>query len=150
MLIADETDSVESLIAQLQESISNKKSDSNKEEEENLELKISKLIDQCYFSKNFYKLPLETVLSILSRIDFSDVDGNIQVFKEIISNSVESYNKQSILLLTTLRCAECPYTVDECIDILKQFNNSELCYKLCNLYEQEKSLSPNYQIEIDK
>ena len=151
------TDSIDSLLNELVESIQNKeKSNLISEYEKKLSEKISDLAE----NSQFYKLPTANILSIINQVDFSKIKDSANLIQKLIKNmSNELFLQQSkaeesstnakqsyeseILLLKAIRCENCDFSLDDCLHIL-------LTIKDCEIFEKTVHLIRELQQNMEK
>ena len=99
--------------------------------------------------KTFYSLPLEIILDVISKVDFSSFECDASLLKTIVKNTVSSYPniKETLFLLHFIKANCIPLTLNECVSILSLFKNSELCMKLGELYNEVDS--PSLEVDYD-
>ena len=86
--------------------------------------------------KTFYSLPLEIILDVISKVNFSSFHCDASFVKTIVKNTVAAHpnEKETLFLLHFIKTNFIPLTFNDCINILSLFNNSELLMKLGKLY----------------
>ena len=98
-------------------------SDSEDENQMDLEKTISENFEVFSSSQNLISsLPIDRILLIVSKVDFSTFKNNYQVLSNLIKNSVFAYKEQSILLLDKIKCLQISLSLDECIQLLGLFS----------------------------
>ena len=99
--------------------------------------------------KTFYSLPLEIVLEVISKVDFSSFDCDVSLLKTIVKHTVTAHpeEKETLFLLHLIKTHFFPLTLNDCVKILSFFSNSELCIKLGELYNEMNS--PSLEVDYD-
>ena len=151
------SESVDSLIKSLQESIG----DSEKEKlVSEYETKLSQKIDEISENSQFYKLPTANILSVVSRADFSKSKNCSIVIQNLVKNmSNECFSQQNgaeenessgklsvgseILLLKAVKCEKCDLSLDDCLQILSTVKD-------CDLFEKTVQLIKDLQNNMEK
>ena len=148
--------SVNDLIEEIKENGQNRK-----EFIESKENEILKKIDQIgeLKTKNFFKLPIKNIFSIISKYDFClQGDDQFSFLNFIISNIHEEHSKEDeiLFLLKHIHFSSSKnqneyLNIGEIIDLLKLFKNVDLFQQLSTKYhENEQLLSIDYSHEMKK
>ena len=102
--------------------------------------------------KTFYSLPLELIFDVISKVDFSSFECDASLLKTIVKNTVSSYPniKETLYLLHFIKANCIPLTLNDCVGVLSLFDNSELCIRLGELYDEidSPSLEVDYDIKL--
>ena len=99
--------------------------------------------------KTFYSLPLEIILDVISKVDFSSFQCDASLLKTIVQNTITAHpnEKETLFLLHFLKTNSIPLKLNDCVSILSLFKNSELCMKLGELYAEIDS--PSLEVDYD-
>ena len=117
------------------------------------EEKLSRNFENLSNSESFFDLPINNILSIISKVNFSDIETNLPKLIEIIKKTISSHkNEKETLFL--LDCIKVPndaqsFSFNDCISIFQSFTNNNLCVTLGKLYaveEQQPILDYEYQL----
>ena len=143
-------ENISNLLNKLKEKLSNISVEFDIDE---LEQKLASLFSFLYKNADFYKLPFQNVLSIISKTDFTSMGNTANVIISLINSIKDNYsNEDSILLLNSIKCKNnSSFTIDSCIDILKSFPSSQLLSLICHVFDNNKRISiQNYENQIQK
>ena len=120
------------------------------------EIELSKNIEELSNNENFFNLPLKSILSIISKVDFSKFPDNIKI-KEIIQNIIinlidKHFNeKETILILQNLNIETIPFSYEEIFSILELITNCPVLVNFCNFYKDQIILPfKDYEYEIQQ
>ena len=107
-----------------------------------LELNISKQIEQTVNCKEFFNLPIENILNIVEKVDLTDIDDSIEFLKTFITKTVEKHSneRETLSLLFSLKTQSLNLSFEEIIEIIQLFKNSSLCRQLGNAYTYNSQL----------
>ena len=109
--------------------------------------------EQLPETPSFFQLPLQVILEVISQKDLSEIEENVSLILNIITNTIKSHNEEkgTILLLEALQTRNCNFSIEECISILSCFKDCDILNKFNNLYQEKLSL-PNidYDFELQK
>ena len=125
---------VEKLLQQLEEEIRN---ENRSEVIETCEVQLSQKIEELSNFENFFNLPLNNIFSVISKVDFNEIEENDKI-KEIIQNIIQNLNnshpeeKETILVLQNLNIATNSLSYEEIIPLLGLFTNCPILINLCN------------------
>ena len=142
----------ESLISKLKDLVSNSDSD-NQEEVEKLENKISNSIQFCIEKNSFFELPLKNIFSIISHTDLSELPDIPAFVSDVVKKTLQCHKTESgtICILESFQIADFTFTIDECVNIIKEFTKCDICVKLGNLYaESLNDVERDYDYELAK
>ena len=112
---------------------------------------IAENIIQAIQQESFFSLPLNNIVNIVSQINFSEQDDPISCIKTIISQTIKNHleEKETVLLLSSVKTNKIELTLDQCVDILSLFTRSNICMRLHKKYQDFKQIvdiDPNYEI----
>ena len=83
------------------------------------------------FSKidSFFTLPLQNIFSILSKIDFSEIESNIKIIQNIIKSTIayHMHEKEVLFLLEIIKIEDCSFNMENCIQIIELFSKDGFC-----------------------
>ena len=115
---------------------------------------LSQHAEELTKSESFFSLPLNIILSIVSKIDFSLIDNSCECIVEIIKNYIKNNQdnqKDAIQFLNFINVDSIEIGIQECISIFNLFPFSSICSKLTQIYSnQQKDLDFDFQYENDK
>ena len=121
------------------------------------EEELSKAIEELSKNEDFFKLPLNNIFSILSKVDFNlqeESDKIIEIIQNIIKNiiKVHSDEKETILILQNLNTKTISFSsIDEIFSILELITNCPILVNFCHLYkEQNKDVDIDYEYELQQ
>ena len=124
----------------------NQKSDVNK-----IEQNLGENIEELSKNRNFYKLPLTNIFSVLSKINFIETDDYLELLKTLIRNTIESHKeeKETLLLLENINTSNLMLSYEETLSLLNLFTNCSFLVNFCNICkEDEKNVEVDYQYEL--
>ena len=118
-----------------------------------LEEDLARKIKELSVYKDFFNLPLNNILSCISKVEFDFLEDDMfETLKNIISNTISAHSaeKETILLLQYIRFEPCLLDYDKISTILGLFNNCPLLVHLWDLYYEQTYELPivNYDYEI--
>ena len=128
---------------------------------DSIEEVLSQNIKELSKNENFYKLSLKQIFSVVSKVNFNDIEQNdeivevVEIIKNIIKNIQETHfeEKETILILQNINIntTEISFSYDEIISILELITNCPLLVNLCQLYrEQTKEVYIDYDYELEQ
>ena len=99
-----------------------------------LEEAITENITKATKEKQFFSLPLNNILNIVSKTNLSeqeDQEDPISLIKTIITQTIENHSeeKETLLLLSSIKTNDIELTLEQCVDILSLFTQ-------CNIFIQ--------------
>ena len=105
-----------------------------------LEEVIVQNIELASTVESVFSLPLKTIFSILSKIDFSKVNNRVNVIQNIIkyTNTLHGDEKEALYLIKHINAKNCSFTFEEYAQILQCFNNCDLCMKIGDFCKDNK------------
>ena len=131
------TTKAKKLIKELEKAISS----NSKAKIDDIEKIMGKNIREISKESDFYNLPIENIVSIVSKADFTEEGNVVKILQRIIENTTKNYPNESILLLPFIKENYLEsLQIGECLTLLKSFSNCPLCIKLNQLFEYEQSL----------
>ena len=100
---------------------------------------------------SFFQLPMKFLRNILKQIDFSQYPDHVEMLK-LVLNQTTKYHPNSALVLHSIKYIDnLNLTVEDCINIIGQLSNCELCAKMYKLHEYAQSLPQiDYDYEIEQ
>ena len=101
---------------------------------------------------SFFKLPLENIFSIVSKIDFYDIENYSNLLKNIIKGTTKEHEneKENLFLLYHIKAkGNKTLKLEDCIEILQCFHKIELFSFLKEKYN-EKNATPEVDREYEK
>ena len=118
------------------------------------ENEILKKFDQIKNSKTFFTLPLNIILSIVSKYDFSDYDDDcFEFIKFIVEKTIEQHSDEREIqfLINSLHNIDGILDFSEIVEILSLIPNCDLFKQLHKSYEEnEKSPEIDYEYELSQ
>ena len=128
------------------------------------ESKLTKNIKELSINENFFNLPLKNIFSIISKVDFGEIENNnenelvkendqiIEIIRNIIKNTIQKHSneKETILILQNINTtAISSLTYEDILSFLELITNCPLLSHFCQLYkEQNKLLDIDYSYEL--
>ena len=99
----------------------------------------------------FYQLPLQNIFSVISKIDFFQIDDIVNVMQNFIKNTVRAHKeeKESLFLLQVFNTKDHYFKLEECVKLLSSFINVDLCVKLGSTFDYEYH-QPEVDTEFEK
>ena len=113
------------------------------------EKKLARNISELSTTKNFFQLEIDKIISVVSKVNFIEVDDPITIIANIIENTIEYHNEQSILLLNSINCSDLEINEKDCSRIFQYFNFSDLCIKISSIYNP-KDVDFDYDYELSQ
>ena len=116
-----------------------------------IEKEVAEEIEDSIASDSFFKLPLENIFSIVSKIDFLDVEDYSNLLKNIIKGTIKEHenDKDNLFLLYHIKAkGNKTVKLEECIEILQCFKNIEL-FSLLNDKYNEKNSTPEFDKDYE-
>ena len=118
---------------------------------------LSQNAEELSKNEHFFKFSLNNIFSIISKINFNDIDGNykpIEISQNIIRNILKNHfdEKETILILQNLNAKTISlFSYEEIFSLLELITNCPILVNLCNLYkEQNKSVDIDYFYELQQ
>ena len=107
-----------------------------------LEQKFIENISDFSTNQEFFDLPLQNLLTIISKVNFSELNSPVEVISNLCKNIISKYGvqKESIFLLLDINTKDCSFSIHDIINILSNFTNSDILQKLKDLYQSKKRL----------
>ena len=118
-----------------------------------LEEQLIKNVEKLSKNENFFNLPLNNILSVISKVDFNEIDEITEILHNIIKNIIKAHSKEkeTILILQNLNITTISFSHEEIFSILELITNCPILVKYCNLYkEQNKEVDIDYEYEIQQ
>ena len=103
--------------------------------------------------EEFFLLPLNIILSMIPRIDFSCFDEPILTLQNFIEKILLSHleEQETILLLQNINIDSISPTYEEYFNIISKFTNCPFLVNFYDIYNKKKSyLNKDYQYEYEK
>ena len=97
---------------------------------------LAETISEAVKENLFFTLPLENILRIISKVDFTNIEASIEIIKTIINKTINAHSneKETIFLLQSMETKHVDLTLKECIEILsKNYQRSQS--KMGRLYQ---------------
>ena len=129
--------SVDIAVEKLREEINQKK---RKDVIDTLEERLIENIDQLLTNDDFFHLPLVNIFSVLSKIDFMDIDNAFIILQNFIQKTVKSHfeEKETILIFQSIDTTNISLLYEKILSILEIFTNCPILRQLSRLHQQEK------------
>ena len=93
--------------------------------------------------KDFFSLPLSNIFNIVSQTNLSSQEDPISFIKNLITQTIDNHSdeKETLLLLHSLKTSEIELTLEQCVDILFMFKQCDIFLQLHNKFqENDKSV----------
>ena len=102
------------------------KGENRKEIIDSFEESIAEDIEKATKEKQFFSLPLNNILNIVSKTNLSEQEDPISLIKTIITKTIENHSeeKETLLLLSSIKTNDIELTLESCVDILSLFKQS--------------------------
>ena len=121
----------------------------------NFEDILSENIEELSKNEEFFNLPLKNIFSVISKVDFSEIDENdkiIEIIQNIIKNIILNHSdeKETILILQNIDTKTISFSsYEEIFSLLELITNCPILVNYCNLYKDDKQLaSRDYDFEL--
>ena len=138
-------------ITKLEEEINGKK---RSEVIEVIEEELIDNIEELSENENFFNLSLDSIFSIISKVEFNENEENaLEIIKNITKNVVKMHSKEkeTILILQNINTTTISLSYDEIFSILELITNCPILSNLCNMHKEEGHLVDiDYLYEIDQ
>ena len=130
------------IVIKLEEEIKGKK---RKEAIEVLEEQLSENIEELSKNENFFNLPLNHIFSVISKVDFNEIEESdkiIEIIQNIIKNIISKHfeEKETILILQNLNITTISFSYEEIFSFLELITNCPILFNFCNLFKEQKQL----------
>ena len=136
MAIAESTEEIISKLKDFREKNFNQVFTENEiNQSKSYENQLSSNFEECASIESFYSIPFETVLSIVSQIDFSIIKQPYKILYEIIYKSIQTFKDNSILLLQNIHIPPESISIDEYFKLIGLFSNSQILTHITKYYE---------------
>ena len=105
---------------------------------------IAKDITNSVNDEIFFSLPLNNILSIISKTNLSEQEDPISLIKTIITKTIENHSKEkeTLFLLSSLKTNAIELTLEQCVDILSLFTQ-------CNIFIQLHKRFQDFKQTVD-
>ena len=117
-----------------------------------LEEEVSEEIEDSVKFDSFFKLPLENIFSIVSKIEFLDIDNYSKLLKTIINGTIKAHEneKETLFLLYHIKAiGKKQLKLGNCIEILQCFQKIQL-FSFLNEKYKEMNETPEIDTEYQK
>ena len=126
--------------------------ENRKELIDSLEGAITEDLTKVIKEKQFFSLPLNNILNIVSKIYLSEQEDPISLIKTIITKTIENHSeeKETLLLLSSIKTNDIEITLEQCVDILSLFKQCDIFIQLNKKYhenDKEVDIDRGYLIE---
>ena len=151
---------IQQIVQKLNEEING---NNRKERIETYEELLSENAKELSKNEDFFKFPLNHIFSVISNINFNEIDEKdktVETIQNIIKNLIQKHfdEKETILILQKLNFPTISFSYEELFSILELITNCPILVTFCDLYKEinllpEKDLEYQIQqkeIEIDK
>ena len=116
---------------------------------QNYEKMLVKNISELSITKEFFQIEFDKILSIVSKVEFTEIEDPVNIIINIIENTIKNHGEQSILLLNSIKCSFLEFNEKDCSTIFQLFTFSDLCCKISSFYSS-KSVDFDYEYELSK
>ena len=102
---------------------------------------------------NFFNLPINSILSIVSKVDFTKIEDYIGSIISLITETIKAHpiEQETLFLLYSLDFKPLTLTLDDCIKILSLFKKSSLLIQLNTLYNLSISeVDVDYEFQLEE
>ena len=131
------------------------KGNNRKEDIESYEKELSKSVEELSKNEDFYNLPLINIFSVISKVNFNEIDENdkiLKIIQNIIKNIIKKHfqEKETILILQNLNVKTISFSYDEIFSLLELIKNCPILVKFCHLHndiDKEVDLDFDYELE---
>ena len=123
---------------------------------EKYEQKLCKNIEILSTNENFFKLPLNNIFSIISQVDFNEIeekDKLVEIIHNIIKNIIENHSEENetILILQKIDISKISFTYEELFSFLDLITNCPILVSFCNIFkENNKEVDLDYSYELER
>ena len=92
--------------------------------------------------ENFFSLPLNIILGIVSKTNFVDQSDPISLIKKLVQKTIDSHQNENetILLLNSLKTNSIDINLKSCIDILSLFKQCDIFVQLQKHFEDNQDI----------
>ena len=143
--------SVSTIIKKLKKEINGK---NRKEFIKSLEEILSENVEELSNNEEFFNFSLNDIFSVISKVDFSLLEGNnkiIEIMQNIIKNIINKHltEKETIVILQNLNLPTISsFSYEEIFSLLELITNCPILNTFCNLYK-EQSILPEKDFEFE-
>ena len=116
--------------------------ENRKEIIDSFEESIAEDMTKATKEKQFFSLPLNNILNIVSKTNLSEQEDPISLIKTIITKTIENHSKEkeTLLLLHSLNTNDIELTLEQCVDILSLFTQCDIFIQLHNKFHENKQI----------
>ena len=145
--------SVKQIVKKLSDEIKEK---NRKEVIESCEELLTENFEEISSQANFFNLPLNNIFSVISKVDFNEIEENdkiIEFITNIIKNIINKHfeEKETILILQNLNITTISFSYEEIFSLLELITNCPILVNFCYLYKEQKQLvDKDYEYEIQQ
>ena len=117
---------------------------------------LSEEIEELSKYKNFFNLPLKNIFSVISKVNFNEIEENdktIEIIQNIIINTINKHfeEKETILILQNLNIKTLSFSYEEIFSILELIRNCPILVNFCHLYKEQNILpDKDYEYQIQQ
>ena len=134
--------SVHKIVKKIEEEIKGK---NRREAIDVLEETLSENVEELSKNEKFFNLPLNNIFSVISKVDFSEIeesDKTIEIIQNIIKNIIKKHfeEKETILILPNLNIKTISFSHEEIFSLLELITNCPILVNFCHLYKEHKQL----------
>ena len=144
---------VNEIVQNLEEEI---KSDNHKELINEFKSLLFENVEELSKNENFFNLPLNNIFSVISKVDFNEIEENdkiIEIIQNFIKNIINKHfeEKETILILQNLNFTKTNSfsSYEEIFSLLELITNCPILVNFCKLYKEHEQLpDKDYKYEI--
>ena len=118
---------------------------------------LSENVEELLKSEDFFNLPLNNIFSVISNVDFNEIeeenDKVLEIIQNIIKNIIKAHSeeKETILILQNLNLATFSFfSYEEIFSVLELITNCPILVNFCNLCKQKQISLKYYEIELQR
>ena len=143
--------SFKNIVKKLEEEIKGK---NRKDAIDVLEDQLTENIEELSKNEIFFDLPLNNIFSVISKVDFNQIEENdkiIEIIQNIIKNIINKHfeEKETILILQNLNIKTISFlSFEEIFSLLELITNCPILVNFCNLHKERNQL-PDKDFEYE-
>ena len=101
-------------------------------------------------TEEFYDLPIERIIGVISRIDFSIIKNNYHIIKTFVKNTAKKHGKKANSLLNVLNIEKCNLTSEQSMKILEYFDDNPLLKNAMKMLNENPDVNLDYDYELEQ
>ena len=109
-------------------------------------------IEDLISTQQFFELPIQEILFLIQEVDFSLYGKRAKmIIQNLITATYHAHPNEAFHLFNSINCKFCDFSLNDCIEIMKLFNDSDLSTKIVEVYSYDSnSIEFDTEYEINK